>query len=477
MPFRFRHTTRATGAPLLATMILFCGPAFAGDWKLTDSATVSASMVNRDQESGGDTDRLVLSATPGFQLSGQGGRISANLSYALTASHEADGGDDDSLSHSLNGSFNSRLYEDSVFLNGSAFAGLATTSNSSASADPNSPDSESIQTYSFGLSPQFRGRLGPYANLVSNNRFRVSGSDRGSSDDVTGRTLNIGVQNGREFGRLNWFGRYTNTYTDFTDRDETVDSVVVGGGYRINRQWKMNASTGYSESDAATRRSSNSAANWSLGIDWTPNPRTSGSFDYGRDYSGDVWSGRITHVTRRTTIAGYFSRSLTNTSALLASSQEVLILDASGAPILDAAGNPLVISIPILEPTSENFINSTVGASVTLNGLRTSVSGSANYSDREYDVTGNTQKSIAYRLSASRKIKPNVSMNISAGYSDFSSSSDPGNNTLDLSIGTGVKLGRRSNLSVSLSHRVYDAETGPDYDEQRLTLSFSTRFL
>ena len=459
--------------------VLAAGSALAGDWTLTDSVSLNASAINRDSDNGGQSDRRVLSLNPSLSLSGRGGRTTANVRYGLGGVYENGSNSGSRLTHSLNGTASSRIYEDNIFLEGSAFAGLASATNSSASVDEFSAENETIQTYAFSLSPILRYHLGRNADLVSRNTIRYSGSDRGSGDEVISRQAHIGIQNGQRFSRLDWFADYSNTVTEFSNREESVDSFNVGTGYRLNRKWRLNGSVGYSESDAPTSRSDNSDFNWNLGATWTPSPRTSMSGNYGQNYSGQVWNGNIAHKTRRTTLSGYFSRSLTNASALLLDTQDLAVIDpTTGDPFLDPqTGDPLIISVPVLVPTTQNFINTTVGASVTVSGRRSSVTGQVTYSDREFDLTGRTEDQTTYRLSANRNISPRTSIRVSGGYSEFSSSTGGENNTTDMSLGASTQLGRHSSLNGSVSHRIFESSTGNGYEEQRISLSFVTKFL
>jgi len=462
---------------LLALPVCMGGFANAGDWELTDSISYGATAVQRDNETGSDEDRLVFTVTPSIRLKGEGRKISGDIQYGLTAAFDAQDSDS-GLSHSLRGRVESEIIEDFFFLNATAFAGLTSGTSTSASVDEVSSDSESIQTYSFSLSPIFQQSLGRHANLVSRNRFYYSGSDDSDREETTSRSLNLGIESGRGAGRTTWFAGYTNTYTDSSGREETVESLNTGVGYRLNRSWQVNAGLGYGDSDASTLRSSNSGMTWNLGANWTPNPRTNASFSYGENYWGEEWSGAFTHSTRRTKASIKSSRSLTRSSTLLANSATFAVLNPDGTPVLDPiTGDPLVVTGLLLTPADENYINTSLGIDITLTGQRSSITGGVTYQEREFDLSGKREDVVSYRLNGSRDLSGATKVTAGIGYADFSSSSDADDDTLDFSLGITNQLGRFSNIGVLFRHRIFDSSDDSGYTEQRLSLTFSTRFL
>lgn len=462
---------------LLAVAGLFTGVANADEWRLQDTVTLSASTISRDNDVGADSNSTNLRATPSLHLSGKSRRTSANIRYGLSFGTDLDGSKtSDPVVHSLRGSAKSEIIENHFFLSGTAFAGLTSSNNTSASVDPLSPDNETIQTYSFSLSPEFRAHLARNADIVSRDSVSYFGSDRGSSDSSISRTAHIGVESGRRFSVLNWSVGLAHTATDYDTSSESVTSFDVGTSYRLNRVWSVNSGLGYSESDAPTSRSSNSAMNWHFGGSWRPNKRTSASARYGQNYSGNVWSGDISHRTRRTRFGLNFSRSLTNTATVITQNEELVVLDADGNPIVDPnTGNPLLVIVPTLVPTSENFINTQIGGSVTVQGRRTTVVGRISYYDRAYDVSGRSENGASLRLSANRRLSEKTNANVSFGASNFSSSNS--DKTYDVRLGINRSLGQYSNVGANLSHRLYDTSGSRGYTEQQLSVFFSTQFL
>jgi len=457
--------------------VLIAGLANAGDWELVDSVSFGATAVQRDSDNEEDAERLVFTITPSFHLKGEGRRVSGDVKYGLTAAYDADDSES-GLSHSLRGQIQSEIVEEFFFLNATAFAGLTSGTSTSASVDAVSPDSESVQKYSFSLAPIFQRQLGRKANLVSRNRFSYSGSDDSDDEDTISRSLNLGIESGRGAGRTTWFAGYTNIHSDFDTREETVNSLSTGIGYQLDNSWRINAGLGYGDSDASTSRGSNEGVTWNLGANWTPNPRTNASVSFGESYWGEAWSGAISHATRRTELSVKGSRSLTNSSTLLAESASFGIFDPDGTPVVDPIdGDPLVVDGLLLTETDENYINTSLGVDIALTGRRSSITGSVTYQEREFDVSGEREDTIAYRLKGSRNLSGATKMTAGIRYADFSSSNAADDDTLDFTLGITNQLGRFSQIGASLSHRIFNSSDDSDYTEQRLSLTFTTRFL
>lgn len=451
-------------------------PAFAGDWKLSDSLSTSLTLTNTDNDGGTDDSSLSWRLTPGLTLRGTGGRVQADISYRPSLTMGS-GNNTGTLSHRLSASGKAEILPQQFFLGATATAGLTTRNLTSASVNEFSSSDDTTQTFGFTLTPEFRHHLGTYADLVSVNSLRYTTAGNAGSSDTFSRTANIGLDTGRRFGRLGAALNLSESVTYLDTREDTRRSLTASGSYRLDRKWSVRSSLGYSESDAPSSRSDNSAIDWTLGATWTPNPRTTLSAQFGHSFSGYNWSSNLTHRSRRTVIQANFSRALTNSSTLIAELLEAG-LDAEGNPVLDPiTGLPLLEDTILLVPTDENFIRTALGTTVTLSGRRTTLTGRAAYNHREFDVTGRTEETITLRLNASRSLAANFSATAGIGYSDLTSSSSTDDSTYDASLGLSRTLGPRSSLSANLSHRIHDRANGTGFTEQRFTLTFSTSFL
>jgi len=467
--------------PLNVTLLLLglAGVACAADWRLSDSWGFSLNGFSRDYETGKDDSNLFFRLNPSLNLSGEmHGRVKGQVDYGLEAS--LTGGDgtasSSSIFHDLDADLTAEVVKDRFYLGAGATAGMALRSDTD-NTDSNTGLLDGVQTYSFRLTPEFFYPLGRNANFVSNNAIRYSGSSSDDSSNNISSRLNLGIRSGTRFSRSSWSMDYTREDRFLDERTDTVQSYDANASYRLNRRWSVSSGIGYSDSNAPTRRDSNSAVNWNLGTAWTPNSRTKANARYGQNYSGNVWDVDFSHVTKRTRIQADYSRSLTNVDNVLEQRLEPGI-NPDGTPVLDPiTGLPIVEPIIVYVPTDENFIRTSVGGSVTLTGRRTNVVGSVRYSEREYDESGDSDESTLFRLSADRRLAERLSVNASTGVRDFSSSSGDENSSYFFQLGINRSFGRRSSIGATLSHRVYEPDDDTGYTDQRFSLTFRTGFL
>ena len=101
----------------------------------------------------------------------------------------------------------------------------------------------------------------------------------------------------------------------------------------------------------------------------------------------------------------------------------------------------------------------------------------ASWTGTDFDVSGQSQDSLSFSLGGARKLSPRLSLSTNMAARSFPSSVGGENQTYDLSFGVNSSLGRYSSIGANLSHRVFDGNTAAGYTEQRISLSFRTKFL
>ncbi len=264
-------------------LLLACNTAMAGDWKLSDSVTGRLSFVDRSGD--GASSGIVMQVSPRLSLSGRGARATANVNYGLTASTGSSDTNPRRLSHDLVARGKLEAIEDLLYIDASASARLVGNAATSGSVDSINADNDGNQSYSIKISPSFRPRTSNrYVSFVSNNSLDLvdyTSTNGGSGDGSTANTVNIGLQSGPFFTTYNWDVGVTQRTTSYEDRDDTRTDYSAGVGYRVDSRWRLNARAGWEENDVQTDRKNTNGVTWNLGGVWTPNPRTSATFDYG----------------------------------------------------------------------------------------------------------------------------------------------------------------------------------------------------
>lgn len=454
----------------------------AGDWKLTDSVTASLDVVDRsgrDASSG-----VVASISPRISLNGRGGRTTADVNYQLTTSIGTGDTDPRGLSHNLTATGRLEAVEDRLFIGANAAARLAGRTATSGPVDPVNARSDGVQSYSVGIQPEYRQHINRYADFVSQNSIdyvTYSGDDRDGGNDSTSARIHAGIRSGRHFSRLSWSLDASREETDYDSASRTSDtrsSYTAGVGYRIDRTWSVNGSLGYEKNDVETTRSDTDGLIWNVGTSWAPNPRTSLSASYGERYFGEVISADLRHRTKRTVLSLGLSRDVTNRRAFELVDSFFFLVDDTGNLIRDpVTGNPLIVNIPQLDLTDEDFVNTQLRGAIAVSGRRTTVTVTGTVSNREFEVSGEDETSLALALSASRRLGANINASAAVQYTRADGTTRGDSDSYDVSLSLSRRLSERTSAAINVLHREQDATSNDGYTENRIGVSVSSSFL
>lgn len=468
-----KPVSRASLNAVAIVSLLAAGSVGAGDWKLTDSSTLSLDYVDR---SGADpSSGFVLQATPGITLRGQGGRSQANLSYQMNIAEGFGDTDPRPLSHNLRATGRMEVVEDFFFLGGNAAASLVGDSASSGPVDAINAESDGRQSFAIDITPEFRQHLNRYADIVSFNRLNyvTYSSDSGSTDDddSTGTTLNLGVRSGRHFGQTNWSLDATQTKTHFDDRTDEITTYNAGVGYRINSTWRVRGNAGYEENDVETRRDDTNGGTWSVGADWSPNPRNSASVDFGERYFGETYSASYRHRSRKTALALSLSHDISNRRA-----QQ--FYDALFVGSDPTTGDPVFFRGLAIDQIDEDFLNTQLLATVTFTGKRTALTVAGSVANRDYEVSDQDEDTYLLSADLSRNLGGDLSASLGSTYTQTDSQSSGDSDTYDIRFSLSKRIVSDTSAALTLLHRTRNSsDSADDYTENRIGISLTTSFL
>lgn len=311
------------------------------------------------------------------------------------------------------------------------------------------------------------------------NYVRSDSSSTVSGNSSRSYTTNIGVRSGRYFGPLNWSLDATKRTTKYESRDDKNSRYTAGLGYRLDPQWRVRGTLGYETNDVQTRRSNTDSATWTIGGDWTPNPRTSVSADIGRRYLGQTFTASVRHRTRRTALSMDLSRDISNRRTAELVDSFFYLVDNNGNIIVDPnTGDPIIANIPELRQTDEDYINTQLRGVATVTGLRTTVTVTGTLSNRDYEVSSSSEDSYGLSVNVSRKLGGNYRATAGGTYTHASASGGSDSDTYDVRLSLSRRLSPRTNASLDLLHRDQDSTSaGGGYTENRIGISLSTSFL
>jgi len=454
---------------LLWTGIWSC--AQAGDWTLSNSLSLNAIYTDNVGLSGGGESDLVLQVRPTIGLHGRGGRIQADVDYGLSYNQHLSSNNGSNLVNNLRAHTTTELVRDTLFLDANAGAGLSLISSTGArSVDGVNTSGNTTQTYTFSVSPYTRHHLGSTADLLARYTFNTVRHGSGAVSGSNQHQFSAALSSGREFPRTPWSVNFQHSITDYSGRQDSNSHVSATLGYIIDRTLRVNGSTGFELNDVLSSQSNTNGVTWNVGGSWTPNPRTNFDASYGHRYFGSTWALNFSHRTRRTTITGGYSRSVTNARNTQLESNFIDVFDDNGVLI-----DQLEVFTPTL--TNEDFISQSVHAGLSMQGRRSTLAFSANYTLRSYQVTNNDEKAYGFTVSFSRRLSGKLSGNAGASWQQVSPDASPSVSSYSLRLGFSRPIGPHTSVSVNAQHRRGEGGSGGDYTENRISAGLTTQFL
>lgn len=356
-PRHFRRIRTSLIVFLLATRTVN-----AGDWEIEPRLTVAESFsdnVNLD-ESNEDSD-FITEVIPGISVHGRGGRVVADLDYEMQNVFFLDNSDENTIFHQLEADATAEMSKNFFFVDAASALGQATIdSEGSLSTGNLNTAGNRTDFVTYSISPYITPHFGGYADGVFRYRYGQVKYDEGASD-AEENSFDARLVSGRNFVPLSWNANYT---IEDLNRDDATDEEFENGDlnarYRLNDEFSLVAQGGYADNDFNTIETIENGSYWAVGGFWQPSRyyslqalagnnletatvglypirRTALSVTYrDRDVglnNGPVWTGSLTHRTRRTTwSADYVEDTTTEQQSRLQNS--LVFLDPSGNLII-----------------------------------------------------------------------------------------------------------------------------------------------
>lgn len=456
--------------PVLLGSFVVVNVAGAAQWDVSNSLglglTYSDNLTLQPQGDAG----IILNVTPSIGLEGTGGRATANFSYRPSLLYYPSGiqnGDDLRLAHVLDANMNTELYRNELFLDASATAGFNNISTQGIISNSllNQTDNQ-VQTYTLKLSPYSTLRLNRNVALDARYSLGTVFYEGSAADDSTTHDVSLTVRKVNQSTPFTWSTNADYSTADTGSRDSSRYSLTGTLGWRFDATWAVSGTAGYEDADVETSRSDTNGLTWSVGPRWTPNPRTDMSLQYGHSYFGSTWDVNFSHRSRRSELQVTYSRGLANARDFAAAPVPIGIGPIGGGV------NPTAPSL-----SGEDFVSDALSGELSLNGRRTTVSASLDYSLRTYEVSGSKEWLVGAGINGQRTLSSALSLNggLYWQYIDPPGLGDAEIQTATLGISRTV--GRDSSLSLSFQHRQQSGDTTTEYTENRISASLQTGFL
>jgi uncharacterized protein (PEP-CTERM system associated) len=323
---------RGVWSGVLLGLCLSAQQASAAKWTVTPALQLEETWSDNIALAAPGLERsdLVTQLSPGLHVSGQGGRLKADVGAAWQIMTYANGTSGNRVVPSLNGSGTLELVENWLFVDGLASisqqavspfgAQLTQTANTNA-------NNSSVSSYS--LTPRIKGAIG--LDLTYDLSYRLSQTSTTSSQSATqgataqgtnGQTAGWtgGLRWGNASRLFNLAANFSTTNTRYSGGQASNDSSIgrIYGYFNPDAHLSFSANVGRETNNASTTSATGgSSSTRGMGFNWQPSPRTTFSGEHDIRYFGPNDTLSLSHRFRRAALNVSYSRDRTDSQNLL----------------------------------------------------------------------------------------------------------------------------------------------------------------
>jgi len=405
-----------------------------GGWTFTSGVALSATYsdnANLTSNSKGGQEEIFLQVLPYFTLNGEGARVKARGYYAPALYTGTIGDTSPSIDNFLTFNGTVEVTPDTFFVDGYARASMvnqnATGPGGGVANQSYLYNSDNLtQAFGFGVSPYVRHHLGSTADFLARASIGTTAFADSSENNSVNASFTAGFTSGRDFQRIPWSIYYSLSGLNFNDSSSaygssnTYQSVTGRASYLISPVWRVDTSVGYALNDYETTSGNESGPTWSLGGTWTPNPRVALSLGYGGQPYGDSWYLNYRYAHKRVSWFANYTTQLTTVQQEFMQSQTFVQNDPNSLPVIDPATG-LPIQVTRVDPTltNESYVLSSFNTGINWTGNRTTAGLDANWNQRDYQVSGGSQKDWGIGARVSRTLSSDMTASARLGWTSY----------------------------------------------------------
>jgi uncharacterized protein (PEP-CTERM system associated) len=495
---------------------LLASPTPAVKWELvptlsleehyTDNVSLAPDGANRSE--------WATIATPGFNLNVTGRDWALIGSYGAQGIYRANSGTSE-VNHqaSLNSIGSIELYPQLLYLEtrgGVSQQNFSTLAQQSADNVNTAGNRATVR--SLVVSPFLRHSFGTDARAEARYTYSSVDSGAGALSDSAANRIDLRLVSGAAYKLMTWSAEYSKEVIDYTstnNRSNTSEKFGITVRRLITPTFGLLGTVGYEEHDYATIGEAPKGAAWSVGVSWTPTPRTNLVATAGKRYFGDTYALDFSHRMRAMVFSAKYSEDVTTTrqqlilpsSASTAGYLDQLFITQFPDPILRQQavqsfitqnGLPSNLVVPVEFFTNQFFLEKRWGLAVGFVGARHSFLTNYYNSNRESLQTGaavdgsagdfassTTVKQSGASATWSWRITPLDASNLSVGYTK---SESPGlgreTNLTYMRWVLNHRFGKDLDGALSVRRQQSDSNQGGtlDYTENAVTVSLKMSF-
>jgi uncharacterized protein (PEP-CTERM system associated) len=503
----------ASDASALAHQLQLLSP-FGGTtgpgWTFTPSLTLQEALNDNVFQT--ETDRrwdLISYVTPGIAISGDTQNVQLRLVYQPTVEYYVRNTSLNQLAQQLNAVGDITLWQDHLYLDLRATAGVGSASGSQpglgygagASGQPTTgltglTKQNSTQFTSFAASPYFLQQFDTYGTLKLG--YTLSYSTSSNNAGFTALPVNTTGPSATQTTNEGLVQFTTGTFLERTTDTVLVDaSQFQGSGatpsghndiatnqvtYVVNRGISVLGSFGYEDIDYGGL---NSLAihdlTWQVGTTLTPNPRSTLTMSYGHVQGANSLSvNGLYAATARTSINVNYAQQLGTELQQLESQLSATTINDAGIPVNSRTGAPLTNGNNLLGTPSQLYRSETATVGTTTQLDRDIITLNlqyAAYTSAGAGASGSTN-GLTGTANWTHSLSDDLTLNVSGSYG-LRWLNDPGARNAFIAATGSLRYALSATVSTSLSYAFYDlnsTEQGQSLYQNVLILSLTKQF-
>lgn len=386
-------------------------------------------------ERGSETSDFITTLGPGVDITENSRRVQGRLVYNPQELIFARGTSSNTLQQRLLGTGHADLYQEMLFLESSASIQQAFLSNTGATGPTTLTSSGNLQTVkTANASPYLMEHLSRYAD--SETRYRFSYIET-SGGQIAPEHINEALQRftgGEFFGRLGWtltgdwtrIDRGTGTSDPFGGTSSTDEVARADLRYPVLYSISIIGGAGYERITDPSLIVQPNGLIWDVGLQYQPNQTVFASLTYGRRFEQtDIEFHASYALTPALRIHARYTQLVQTSQSQIASNLNQVTLGPNGTFIDSRTGLPVTANGNAFPTTSSAFgISSGSFLDKRYEMDVEAVRGRNSYFFAAYDEkqSGQTlgtsnERIVGTTLSWIRQLWPNLSSNVTGGYS------------------------------------------------------------
>jgi uncharacterized protein (PEP-CTERM system associated) len=155
------------------------------------------------------------------------------------------------------------------------------------------------------------------------------------------------------------------------------------------------------------------------------------------------------------------------------------LTDENGDVLTDPiTGQPIILNIPNIDETDEDFINTRLRGAIAFAGRRTSMSMTLDLENREFEVSRDEEDTYSVSVNASRRLAGNITASVNGRYETVNDTDDGDTDIYLVRLSLNREINRNTTISLDASYQDRDAaDNDDDFTETRVGITLSTSFL